>query len=123
MGCVLTGDVAADVYAPWRLPAVAGLYSSELLDFTVAGFTPATDVEYTLVVTVPQDSTLWQTAAVAAQPTVRVDPAAAVDGAPVVRVDPIIALHDVLGSPGPGPDAAEAGEHLRRAILEGTWRG
>lgn len=119
-GCVLTGDVAADVYAPWRLPAVAGLYSSELLDFTAAGFTPATDAEYTLVVTVPTDRTLWRTAAAAAQPTVRVDPAA-VDAVPPVRVDPIIVLHDVLASP--GPDAAEAGEHLRRAILDGAWRG
>ncbi|MFF2112501.1 hypothetical protein [Rhodococcus koreensis] len=120
VGCVLTGDVAADVYAPWRLPAVAGLYIRGLLDFTAAGFTPATDAEYTLVVTVPQDPTLWNTAAAAAQPTARVDPAADIELLPV-RVDPIIALHDVLGSP--GPDAAEAAEHLRRAILEGTWRG
>ncbi|WP_237737156.1 hypothetical protein [Rhodococcus sp. 21391] len=87
--------------------AVAGLYSSVLLDFTVAGFTPSTDAEYTLVVTVPQDRTLWHTAAAAAQPT--------------VRVDPIIALHDVLASP--GPNAAEAAEHVREPILEGTWRG
>ncbi|WP_133169428.1 hypothetical protein [Rhodococcus opacus] len=120
VGCVLTGDVAADVYAPWRLPAVAGLYSRELLDFTAAGFTPATDAEYTLVVTVPQDGTLWRTAAAAAQPTARVDPAA-VDAVPPVRVDPIIALRDVLASA--GPDAAEAAEQLRRTILDGTWRG
>ncbi|WP_257890437.1 hypothetical protein [Rhodococcus sp. USK10] len=72
------------------------------------------------MVTVPVDRTLWQTAAAAPQPTVRVDPAA-VDAVPPARVDPIIALHDVLASP--GPDAAEAGEHLRRAILDGTWRG
>ena len=120
VGCVLTGVVAADVYAPWRLPAMAGLYSSELLDFTAAGFTPATDAEYTLVVTVPQDPTVWRTAAAAAQPTARVDPTA-VDEVLPVRVDPIIALHDVLASP--GPDAAEAAEHLRRAILDGAWRG
>ena len=120
VGCVLTGDVAADVYAPWRLPAMAGLYSSELLDFTPAGFTPAADAEYTLVVTVPADRTLWRTAAAAAQPTARVDPTA-VDAVPPARVDPIIALHDVLASP--GPDAAEAAEHLREAILDGAWRG
>ena len=122
VGCVLTGDVAADVYAPWRLPAVAGLYSSGLLDFTAAGFTPSTDAEYTLVVTVPADRTLWRTAAAAAQQAVHVDPAA-VDAVPAARVDPIVALHDVLASPGPGPDAAEAADHLRRAILDGTWRG
>jgi hypothetical protein len=121
VGCVLTGDVAADVYAPWRLPAVAGLYSGELVDFAAAGFTPVADTEHTLVVTVPQDPTLWHTAtAAAAQPTAGADPTAVIDEVPV-RVDPIIALHDVLGSP--GPDAAEAAGHLRAAILEGTWRG
>ena len=119
--CVLTGDVAADVYAPGRLPAAAGLYSDELLDFTAAGFTPSTDAEYTLMVTVPADPTVWCTAAAAAaQPTARVDPAAIGEVLPV-RVDPIIALHDVLDSP--GPDAAEAADHLRQAILDGTWRG
>ncbi|MDX5970211.1 hypothetical protein SIM91_44565 [Rhodococcus opacus] len=66
------------------------------------------------------DRTLWRTAAAAAQPTARVDPTA-IDEVLPVRVDPIIALHDVLASP--GPDAAEAGEHLRRAILDGAWRG
>lgn len=69
------------------------------------------------MVTVPQDRTLWRTAA---QPTGCVDPAA-VDAVPPARVDPIIALHDVLASP--GPDAAEAAEQLRRAILDGAWRG
>ncbi|MFC0452368.1 hypothetical protein [Rhodococcus jostii] len=38
-----------------------------------------------------------------------------------VRVDPIIVLQDVLRRP--GPDTADAAEHLRRAILEGKWRG
>ena len=99
---------------------MAGLYSSELLDFTAAGFTPAADAECTLVVTVPADRTLWRTAAAAAQPTARVDPAA-IDEVLPVRVDPIIALHDVLASP--DPDAAEAAEHLRRAILDGAWSG
>jgi hypothetical protein len=68
----------------------------------------------------PQDRTVWRTAAAAAQPTA-LDPTVLADDVPVVRVDPIIALHDVLGSP--GPDAAEAAEHLRGAILDGTWRG
>jgi hypothetical protein len=91
------------------------------LDFTGAGFTPASDAEYSLVDTVPADRTLWRTAAAAAQQAAQVDPSVVIDNVPVVRVDPIIALNDVLASP--GPDAAEAGEHLRRAILEGTWRG
>ncbi|WP_009472977.1 helix-turn-helix domain-containing protein [Rhodococcus sp. JVH1] len=121
VACLRTGDVAADEYAPWRLPAIARLYSRELLDLTAAGFTPATDTEYTMVVTVPEDPTLWGTAAAAAAARPPGAMAVVPAEAPVVRVDPIIALHDVLA--GPGPDAAEAAEHLRRAILDGAWRG
>ncbi|WP_230990136.1 hypothetical protein [Rhodococcus oxybenzonivorans] len=70
--------------------------------------------------TVPADRTLWRTAAAAAHPKARVEPTAVIE-VPGVRVDPIIALHDLLNSP--GPDAAEAADHLRQAILERTWRG
>ncbi|TQC42635.1 hypothetical protein EEB14_47720 [Rhodococcus sp. WS4] len=72
-----------------------------------------------MVVTVPADPTVWGTAAAAAHPPR--EPAVVEWEAPAVLVDPIIALHDVLASP--GPDAAEAAEHLRRAIREGAWRG
>ena len=120
--CLQTGDIAADVYAPWRLPAIASLYTRELLDFTPAGFTPASDSEHTLEATVPEDPTVWRTAKAAAElPPVRVGPIVVLQGVAPVRVDPIIALHDVLRSP--GADAVEAAEHLRSAIEEGTWRG
>lgn len=106
--CVLqSGDVAADVYAPWRLPTRAVLYVPEFCDFTAAGFTPATAGEHTLEVIVPADPTLWRTAR-------------AVSGAAVL-VDPVIAVHDVVRSP--GPDAGDAAGHLRKAIEEGTYRG
>ncbi|WP_210432848.1 hypothetical protein [Rhodococcus sp. DMU1] len=102
-----SGDVAADVYAPWRLPTRAVLYVPQFLDFTAAGFTPATAGAHTLEVIVPADPTLWRTAR-------------AVSDAAIL-VDPVIATHDVLRSP--GPDAHEAAGHLRRAIEEGTFRG
>ncbi|MBH0122523.1 hypothetical protein I0Q12_24705 [Rhodococcus sp. CX] len=57
---------------------------------------------------VPADPTLWRTAR-------------AVSDAPVILVDPVIAVHDVLRTP--GPDAAEAAGQLRRAIEGGTYRG
>ncbi|SNT25733.1 hypothetical protein [Rhodococcoides kyotonense] len=110
MSALRTGDAAADKYAPWRLPLTASIYSTEILDFTPAGFTPAGIDEHTLRVTVPEDSTIWKTAAVASSITRRSD-----------LVDPIVALYDVLRSP--GADAAEAADRLRQAIIEGSWRG
>lgn len=103
-----SGDVAADVYAPWRLPTTAVLYVPEFCDFTAAGFSPATAGAHILEVIVPADPTLWRTART-------------VSDAPVILVDPVIAVHDVLRNP--GPDAAEAAGHLRRAIEAGTYRG
>lgn len=102
-----SGDVAADTYAPWRLPTTAAIYTSEFLDFVPAGLSPATSGEHTLIATVPADPTLWRTAR-------------ALCTANTVLADPVIALHDVLRSP--GPDAAEAAERLRQAIISGTWR-
>lgn len=101
---LLSGDAAADVYAPWRLPAQAVLYVPEFVDLTTAGFGPATDEAHTLAVTVPADPTLWRTAAVA--------------GEPALLADPLIAVHDVLHSS--GADAHEAAEHLLAAIKKGA---
>ena len=103
-----SGDVAADTYAPWRLPATAVLYAAEFLDFTAAGFTPATAGAHTLEVIVPADPTLWRTARAAG-------------GASAVLVDPVIAVHDVLR--GPGSDVRDAAERLRTAIEDGSYRG
>lgn len=105
-----SGDVAADAYAPWRMPRTATVYTSEILNFTSAGFTPASLHDYTLKVTVPVDATMWKTAAVTS--TTRTH---------LTLADPVIALHDLLLSP--GTDAIEAAARLRDAIVEGTWRG
>jgi len=109
VSALTSGDVAADTYAPWRLPTYAAIYTTEILDFTPAGFTPARPGEHTLQVTVPDDSTIWRTAAAVLPATHRQSLA-----------DPIITLTDLLRSP--GPDSAEASEHLRQAIMSGEWR-
>lgn len=103
-----SGDVAADVYAPWRLPATAVLYTAEFVDFTAAGFTPTIAGAHTLEVIVPADPTLWRTAR-------------AVSSKSAILVDPVIAVHDVLRSP--GPDACDAAGRLRTVIEDGTCRG
>ncbi|WP_433607055.1 hypothetical protein [Prescottella agglutinans] len=107
VGGLQTGDVAADSYAPWRLPTTAAIYTSEFVDFVPAGFSPATIDDHTMVATVPADPTLWRTAHAVCTTT-------------TALADPIIALHDVLRSP--GPDAAEAADRLRQAIERGSWR-
>ncbi|MBF0660087.1 MULTISPECIES: hypothetical protein [unclassified Rhodococcus (in: high G+C Gram-positive bacteria)] len=101
---LLSGDAAADVYAPWRLPAQAVLYVPEFVDVATAGFGPASAEAHTLAVTVPADPTLWRTAAAA--------------GEPALLADPLIAVHDVLHSS--GADAHEAAEHLLAAIKKGA---
>ncbi len=106
---VAGGDVAADVYAPWRLPVRAVLYVPGFVDLTAAGFSPATEDTGTLTVTVPADPTLWRTAA-----------ALAAECGPAGVVDPLVALHELTHSP--GPDAGEAAAHLRTAIEENTHR-
>jgi hypothetical protein len=105
--CLQTGDIAADHYAPWRMPVTAALYMRELLDFVPAGFSVASHEEYTFTATVPEDPTLWRTAAVLTDSTPEF-------------VDPIIALHDVMH--GEGTDALDAAEHLQDAILHGAVR-
>ena len=105
--CLQTGDVAADHYSPWRLPVTAAIYTRELLDFVPVGFTFASRSEHTLMATVPEDPTIWRTAAIFA-------------GRTPAFVDPILALHDAMR--GEGTDALEAAEHLRDAILGDTLR-
>lgn len=107
VGALTAGDVAADHYAPWRLPVTAALHTRELLDFVPAGFTVASPEEHTLVTTVPQDPTIWHTATVPS-------------GSNAAFVDPVLALHDVTHSS--GTDADEAAQRLRHAILENTLR-
>lgn len=92
---LVSGDAAADVYAPWRLPTRALLYTDRFVDLADAGFSPATEAEHTLAVQVPADPTLWRTAEISE---------------PALLADPLITAADVLRTG--GPDAAEAADHV-----------
>lgn len=105
---LVSGDAAADVYAPWRLPDTVRMYLREAVDFTDAGFSPASKDEATMIATVPEDPTLWSTALFAAVT------------AKLPLADPLVTLRDVLA--GGAVDSGEAAEHLRDAILAGTAR-
>lgn len=101
---LISGDAAADIYAPWRLPDRVHLYLREAVDFTDAGFGPASPEDATMIATVPEDPTLWATAALCI----------GYRGA-FQLADPLVTLQDVLG--GDGVDSEEAAEHLRDAIV------
>jgi hypothetical protein len=95
-----TGDIAADEYAPWRLPARAHIYVDEIVDFSVMNLTPADPADATFVATVPDDPTIWHTAySLGPAPT---------------SADPLIVFWDVLNSV--GPDAEEAAMKVLEAI-------
>lgn len=103
---LVSGDAAADIYAPWRLPDTVHLYLREAVDFTDAGFSSATPKEATLITTIPEDPTLWLTALlVGHRGNLRL-------------ADPLIILRDVLA--GNAADSPDAAEHLRNAIIAGA---
>ncbi len=87
---LVSGDAAADVYAPWRPPTRTLLYTDRFADLSAAGFSPATEAEHTLAVQVPADATLWRTAEISG---------------PALLADPLITAGDVLRTG--GPDAAD----------------
>jgi len=98
---LVSGDAAADVYAPWRLPARAVLYTDRFVDLTAAGFSPATEAEHILAVQVPADPTLWRTAKISE---------------PALLADPLITAGDVLRTG--GPDATEAADHVLAVVRQ-----
>ncbi|MGG5171871.1 ArsR family transcriptional regulator [Pseudarthrobacter sp. J1738] len=100
-----SGDVAADVYAPWRLPSTATMYVSQMVDLGEAGFSPATKSEATFLSVIPEDQSLWRTAS----PTIH-------DGFRLA--DPLLTLWELAQAT--APDSPDAVEHLQRAILAGA---
>ncbi|MGW9825825.1 hypothetical protein ACUXNS_000809 [Brevibacterium pityocampae] len=57
---LLSGDVAADRVAPWKLPTRGKIYISRPVDLEDDGFVPAPTTESTLITCIPQDPTLWR---------------------------------------------------------------
>lgn len=56
---LVSGDVAADRIAPWKLPKRGRVYASGPVDLTDEGFVPVPLEEANLVVCLPRDPTLW----------------------------------------------------------------
>lgn len=105
---LVSGDVAADIVAPWRSPRTALLYARKGADFTSIGLTAVGPGEATLTVVLPKDEGMWPV------PDPR-SPAHAAAGRPEIA-SPMQVLYDLRH--GLGPDAAEAADHWQRRILE-----
>ncbi|MEV6810578.1 hypothetical protein [Micromonospora sp. NPDC051296] len=97
----VSGDVAADLLAPWRVPARAVVYAADGVDLAEADFVPAGTEEATIELTVPQDPGLWPTA-----PQTR--------GNALPLADPLQILWDVTRAP--GADSEEAAERVRQVL-------
>lgn len=99
LAVVVSGDVAADILAPWRTPTRAVIYARTGLDLAGARLAPAGEAEATLELVVPRDPGVW--------PPVRT--AEARRGG-LSLADPLQVLWDLLRAP--GPDAEEAAARL-----------
>jgi MarR family protein len=59
---LLSGDVAADLLAPWGRPVQATVYTDAGADLSPAGLTPSPASEATLALVVPEDPGVWRIA-------------------------------------------------------------
>jgi len=100
-GALLSGDFAADAIAPWRVSERVVGYAREPIDLASDGYVLTDESDYTTLVTIPSDPTLWSTAAAWGK-----------DGV----VDPAIAAYDVLRTATTG-DQYEAVDKLREYIV------
>ncbi|MFI6776071.1 hypothetical protein [Nocardia sp. NPDC050412] len=107
---VVSGDLAADKYAPWQLPGTVRLYLPEIVDFTPVGFSPATPDDATMTVAVPEDPTVVHIAAALG----------ARYGDRHLLADAAITLWDLLNT-STTPTTEEAATRLRAAIETGAF--
>ena len=103
LGCLVSGDTAADLIAPWRIGIKAVVYARSGVGLARFGFAETTRASATLEFVVPADPTIWATA---------------LAWAPKMShtvVDPVLVAWDVqrIG----GPDAAEAVARIQRTVL------
>lgn len=106
---LISGDVAADRIAPWKLPSRGRVYVSGPIDLTGEGFVPAPVDEATLITCVPRDTTLWRLSD---------NGPATADSTHLVLADAAIVYWDVLA--GGDPDSADAADHLADHITGGS---
>lgn len=104
---LISGDVAADHLAPWKLPSRGLIYVEGPIDLAGDGFVPSPLEEATLITCVPEDPTLIHSAGMG--PTLSPGRQALADAATV--------CWDVLN--GGDVDSVEAAEHLKAVITRG----
>jgi hypothetical protein len=108
----VSGDLAADLYAPWRRPSRVVAYAVTQPPLEEHGFAVVRPADATLELHTPRDPTVLSMSR--DLPAVR-------DGNPRRYTDPLIAAWDLSRSAGGDVDAAV--EHLRaRALRERLWR-
>lgn len=105
LGARVSGDTAADLYAPWRRPRLSVVYAAKTIDLHPLGLVAA-DGPYDAVLRLvnPADPTLLHELATPKR----------FRGETVPLADPIVVLRDVQA--GPGPDADEAAAALKAAL-------
>lgn len=102
---LISGDVAADRLAPWKLPSRGRIYVNSPIDLGGDGFVPAPVEEATLITCTPRDPTLW-----------RLTHTAPSQGSEESTfADAVIVYWDVLASG--DIDSVEAAGHLKELIV------
>lgn len=117
---VVSGDVAADRLAAWRIPGRIHLYCTEPADLREYGLVMSGEEEATLVLTAPQDHGVFVPRPSAGSGRTSPKGWAVMDtpAGPVELADPLQVLVDVASAQ--GPDAAEAAAVVRQAVLSGS---
>jgi hypothetical protein len=106
-GAVVSGDVGADLIAPWRRPVHAVIYTSEWHDLGRAGLVQASAPgSGTIAVRVPDDRGVWPR-----KPVTRT-----FRGHRIAVADAVQVLWDVYRAD--DTDSTEAAQHLRQRLQE-----
>lgn len=100
---LVSGDVGADAVAPWHIPTHGVVYGRSAVNLIDLGFSPASPEEASLTFVLPEDPTIWLTAAL-------------FDHGPVA--DPMVLAAELRR--GRGSDLAEALGHLRSVTLNNS---
>jgi hypothetical protein len=107
----VSGDFAADFYAPWRRPSRVVAYLTDQPPLEEHGFATVRSADATVELRTPMDPTILTTSR--QWPSTR-------DRAPRLYTDPLISAWDLRRSPGGDVDSAV--DHLRaRALREPLW--
>jgi hypothetical protein len=106
---VVSGDVAADLVAPWRTPRRASLYAQRGADFSAIGLTPSDASRSTLTLVLADDPGVWPISKVPVLIEMR-------GHGDIARANAFQVLYDLSRSP--GPDAGEALQAWRTWMIE-----